>query len=197
MGNLIGRKTRYALCLLGAAAVAGANITPAAARDHYRYPGYGYGYGGSWYGSPYRHRHHRDRGLDAGDVIGIAALIGVVAIIASSANKDKKARSAPDPRYDDRSYDGERDDYRGTASEDEAVTMCASAARDKAESQSGGYADIVDVDRPRAVGSDGWSVDGRLEQRSGYRGEDRETRRFSCDVRGGRVAEVYISRDVI
>lgn len=196
MGNLIGRKMKYALCLMGAAAMAGASIAPAAARDHYRYPGYGYG--GSWYGSPYRYRHHRDRGLGAGDVIGIAALIGAVAIIASSANKDRKARSAPDRRYDDRDYDeNQRGDYRGSASEDEAVNMCASAARNKAESQSGGYAEIVDVDRPRAVGSDGWSVDGRLEQRSGYRGEDRETRRFSCDVRGGRVAEVYISRDVI
>lgn len=80
---------RRLLGLVSAMAMMGAGIAPAAARDHGRYgwgtPGYGW--------SGYRpHRHYRHGGgLDAGDVIGIAALIGAVAVIASAAGKDKAA----------------------------------------------------------------------------------------------------------
>lgn len=39
------------------------------------------------------HHHHRDRGngFGFGDAVGVAALIGAVAIVASSMSKDKKA----------------------------------------------------------------------------------------------------------
>lgn len=78
--------------------------------------------------------------------------------------------------------------------ESAAVDACAVAARDEASSK-GGYAEVRSVEAPRVV-SGGWDVDGRVEQRAGYRDTSGDTRRFTCSVRDGRVAEVYISRDV-
>ena len=71
------------------------------------------------------HRRHRDRGgIDTGDVIAGAAVIGVLAAVLSSADKKRKReeaeRNAPPPsqdggRWDDRPYDqsadNSRDDY--------------------------------------------------------------------------------------
>ncbi len=199
-----GLKMRMAVGLVSAVAMLGASAAPAMARNYGNHGGYrgGYGYpggyyGGYGYGRHYRHYRHRDR-LDAGEVIGIAALIGAVAVIASAASKEKKSRSEPyprssEPRYDDRRYDDRRDDYGDARSEDEAVNACASAARDKAERDGGGYAEIVDVERPRASGTNGWDVEGRLEQRRNYQDKSGTTKRFSCDVQGGRVAHVYVT----
>lgn len=179
-------------------------IAPAVARDHHR-PG-GYGYPGDWGGYPYRHRPYRgyDRGLGAGDVIGIAALIGAVAVIASAASKKRDApRRYPDvenaPHSADRGQRDGDDDYvsggASSMSEDEAVDACVEAARNKAEGERGGYAEVRSATPQRASGQDGWSVDGRIEIRRNYQDQDGATRRFSCDVEGGRVANVYISRD--
>ena len=178
-------------CLLGlvsAVAMVGAGIAPAAARDHGRH-----GWGGY---SHHRHYRHRD-GLDAGDVIGIAALIGAVAVIASAASKDKDRR-VPDARApypDDRSTD-RREDAAPALGEDAAVDACVDAVRDEAE-RTGDYAEIVDVEQPRARGDEEWDVEGRVEQRRSYRDSDGQTRRFSCTVRDGRVADVRLSEDVI
>jgi hypothetical protein len=194
-------RMRWAVGSLCAGAMLVGSVVPAMARDHGRYSGYD-GYGGG-YGYPsrhrgYRHYRHRD-GLDAGDVIGIAALIGAVAIIASAAGKDKKASRSPDYRSDDRGYDGRtdsRDDYPASSSGvDEAINACVNAARDKAQGESGGYAEILDVERPRASGDNGWDVEGRLEQRRTYQDRPGSTKRFTCDVQGGRVAHVYISNE--
>jgi hypothetical protein len=175
--------------LVGAALVAG-SIAPAAARDH---RGWSRGWDRGW------HRGRDD--FDFGDAVGIAALIGAVAIVATSMSKDKKAKGGADTRDlpDDRNTDYSRDieGTRGTdpslASEDSAVDACAVAARDEAAS-SGGYAEVRNVEAPRAVDG-GWDVDGQVEQRGSYRGETRDVRRFTCSIRDGRVAEVYISRD--
>ena len=53
------------------------------------------------------------------------------------------------------------------------------------------------MDQPLARGGDDWEVEGRVEQRRSYRDSDGQTRRFSCDVRDGRVADVRLSADVI
>lgn len=186
-------------------------VSPAVARDHHR-GGYGYGYPGGWGGGPYRYRRH-DRGLNAGDVIGIAALIGAVAVIASSASKDRNAnrypdsRNVPDAPNDDYRDGGYRDDdYRGNGdyapspgaatNQEEAVNACVAAARDRAESEQGGYAEVRGVDPVRAI-SGGWSIDGRVELRRNYQDHSGETRRFSCDVKDGQVASVYLSRDAV
>jgi len=179
---------RRLLGLVSGIAMVGAGIAPAAARDHGRHGWGGYGH--------HRHYRHRD-GLDAGDVIGIAVLIGSVAAIANAASKDKDRR-VPDARApypDDRSSD-RREDAQPASNEDAAIDACITAVRDEAE-RSGDYAEIVDVERPRARGDGDWDVEGRVEQRRSYRDPDGQTRRFSCDVQGGRVADVRLSTDMI
>ncbi|CAN5350302.1 hypothetical protein BH10PSE13_BH10PSE13_08240 [soil metagenome] len=143
-----------------------------------------------------RGRHDHVDGLGA--FVGIAALFGAVAIIASSANKDKRAaetRNAPPPPPDYR-YDGETGSAgpAPTGTEEAAVDDCALAARDEG-SQDGGYAEVRDITNTRAW-QGGWAVDGTIDQRQGYRGQG-VTRRFSCTWRDGKVADVVLSRDTI
>ncbi|MPT47695.1 MAG: hypothetical protein E2598_04635 [Sphingobium sp.] len=76
-----------------AIALVASSATPAMAQrwgnGGYNGSGWSQGWGGSgWRGDRYRPYRHRDRGLNAGDVVGIAALIGAVAVIASSASKN-------------------------------------------------------------------------------------------------------------
>ncbi len=197
-------KMRGGKAIIGATvglALLASSVTPAMARDrHWR--GYGYGYG---------HRHHDD--FDFGDAVGIAALIGAVAIVAKSMSKDKAA--SRDSR--DEGYDGGYADDSGHApngaplpksrpddapsrsgeimAENDAVDACAQAARDEASNGSG-YAEVRSIEAPRAV-ADGWDIDGRVEQRRNYRDASGDTRRFTCSVRNGRVAEVYLSHDLV
>lgn len=209
----MGRRALGAACAL-ALTVAGA--APAAAR-----PGGPYGYGGGpgWHGhsggyrgGPYRggpywggYRGYRG-GMDAGDVIGIAALIGAVAVIAGAAARDQGSNRDYD-RNDSRPYDGNDnrryDDRassgngaRSVVSSDDAANACADAARDEAEADNRGYAQILSVDPAQPYGSaDGWSVNGRVEQRASAQDRAGVIRRFSCEIEGGRVAHVYLSRD--
>jgi hypothetical protein len=182
------------------------SIVPAAARDH------------RWDGGRGWHRHHD--GFGFGDAVGVAALVGAVAIVANSMSKDRKSADAPvdrdrdatvrtdETRRDDGPYDSRDDtwskqdtrvaddapaDSGNLASEDSAVDACAIAARDEA-SNGGGYAEIRDIGAPKAV-SGGWDVDGRVEHRSGYRGQSGDLRRFTCSIRDGRVSNVYLSKD--
>jgi hypothetical protein len=164
-----------------------------------------YGHGGGW-----DHHHRRDRGdgFGVGDAIGVAALIGAVAIVASSMSKDKKAResqagdNAPPPRdgtdYGRDVADGQRDDadFSDVALRDEdAMTdACAVAARDEAQGQ-GGYAEVRRIDAPVAT-QGGFNIDGEVETRANWRATAGTTRRFTCTVADGRVTEVYLSRDV-
>lgn len=132
---------------------------------------------------PYHHHHHRGGGGDGfGTFLGIAALIGAVAIVASSADKNARAK------------DRAREPSRTAEDEDRAVDDCALAARDEAERQSS-HADVASIGEIRAVPG-GWNVDGTVELRERYR-DAAEVRRFSCDWRDGRVANVYLSRDVL
>lgn len=63
-----------------------------------------------------RHWHHRDRGVDAGDVFAGLLIIGGIAAVASAAskaNRDKRSREARDYRYpDDRYPDRRNPEYR-------------------------------------------------------------------------------------
>jgi len=200
MSILRNSMMRWAVGALSVGAMIVGTVAPAAARHNDYRGGYykGYGYSSAYRNyRPYKHYRHR-RGPSAGEVIGIAALIGAVAVIASAASKDKKSRRTSDDRPDYRSDSRSRDydtPSRYAFNEEEAIDACVSAARDKAEANAGGYAEILDVAQPQEQGSGDWNIEGRLEQRRSYSDEQGETRRFSCDVREGRVAYVYISRD--
>ncbi len=159
-------------------------------------PAFAGGWGGTnisagiGYGSGYRgHRgrwRHRDR-VDAGDVIAGIAIVGVIAAIAASASKSKRNRQDRADRYpDDRASD------RGIASEDQAVDACANAA----ERQGGNAAsvrEILAVDRT----SDGWDVEGTIEQRDNWRDKDGDRRRFTCAVRMGEIENIFIDTGAV
>lgn len=131
---------------------------------------------------------HRDRGIDAGDVLTGALIIGGIAAIAAIADND-------DDRYDRRDYDrrDNRNSRRGSG--DAAVQRCINAAERRAERYSGGRAEVTeirDVDRER----NGWEVKGRIAVQE-YRYNGRNSRnsgwdegRFTCDIRNGRVTDV-------
>lgn len=173
-------------------------------------PRYDRGYDRGW------GHHHRDRGngFGFGDAVGVAALIGAVAIVASSMAKDKQAQRASGPAGNDDapppsqgtdygvdatsgvpSADDDFSDIAASHADEAQMTdACAVAARDEAQGQ-GGYAEVRQVDAPRAV-QDGYNIDGQVESRASYRAASGITRRFTCTIKDGRVAEVYLSRDV-
>lgn len=195
--------------LVGLALLMG-SVAPAQARPRY-------GHGG------WDHRYHdRGNGFSFGDAVGIAALLGAVAVVANSVSKDKQAPHVPAP-YEgeaDRPYAGDpasppvggtddgadignaptrADDFSDVAvanqNSDQMTDACALAARDEAQGQAGGYAEIRHIDEPRATNG-GYNIDGEVETRASYRATDGTTRRFTCAMQGGRVTQVYLSRDV-
>ncbi|MEO0062452.1 MAG: hypothetical protein RLZZ08_1012 [Pseudomonadota bacterium] len=183
---------------IAAGAAAFTSVAPAAARD-------------------YRDRRHD--GVDAGDIIAGALVIGGIAAIASAAGSNRYDNPGYDRGYDD--YRG-RDQYRGydrgRGYQDPraAVEQCVYAAERNASGSSwGGRAkvtDIRDVDAYR----DGYRVKGRIAVnsmgRDWRRGDDRYGRgwdndyrgwndryagydagRFTCEVRYGRVVNIDYS----
>jgi hypothetical protein len=154
----------------------------------------------------YRDRDRRD-GIDAGDVIAGALIIGGIAAIASAASRDRGDRYG---RYDrDDRYD------RGYAARD-AVEQCVYAAEGTANRYSwGGRSKVTDVRNIDRKG-DGYRVRGRIAVnqmgRDYRRGDDRYGRgwdndyrgwndryrgydsgRFTCEVRYGRVVDIDYS----
>jgi hypothetical protein len=150
----------------------------------------------------YRDRDRRD-GIDAGDVIAGALIIGGIAAVAAAAGRDRD-RYGRNDRYE--RYD------RGYAARD-AVEQCVYAAEGTANRYSWGgrskVTDIRNIDRRR----DGYRVRGRIavnqmdrnyrrgDARYGrgwdndYRGwNDRyngyDSGRFTCEVRYGRVTNL-------
>jgi len=132
----------------------------------------------------YRYRH-RDRGIDAGDIITGVAILGGIAAVASALDRDGG-------RY------GYRDRYRGGYSA--AVNSCGN----EAERIGRGRVRITDVDR---TGNDRYRVRGVVESRDDYRYDryDRSSRYddrydrydrdfgredFTCYARGnGRITD--------
>jgi hypothetical protein len=171
--------TRIAKLATGAAAAAMFTLTTAAPANAQYY--------GRTYGYDYR---YRDRGIDAGDIIGTVAVIGGIAAIASAIGRDSS-------RY---GYDGRyryRDGYRY------AVNSCAN----EAERYGRGRVSITDVER---VGNDRFRVRGivgggydrydrgydyRRDYDRGYYDYDRYDRDgFTCTARGnGRITNFRLN----
>ncbi len=131
---------------LGAAASAAKVETGAAAdQNHHRY----------------RHRRHRDRGVDAGDVIAGVLVLGTIAAIAGAGRNRDRDRDYRERDYRDRDYresDNRRDyDSRGL---DNAAEMCV-------EQIERGRDRVEDVSSARRT-SDGWRVTGTLTDGAGW-----------------------------
>ena len=168
---------------VAAGAMAMASATPAAAQ--------------------YRDRDHRDRGgISVGEVIAGALIIGGIAAVASSANRNNRGYVYEGGRYNDR-YG-----YRG-GNPRQAVEQCVYAAQQQANRYSyGGNARVTDI---RSVNDkrDGFDVKGRIavntrnaDWRRGwgndYRGWDNRSSgydagNFTCKVRYGRVTDLRFS----
>ena len=167
MKNLKKTLAKGTLGTVAAGAMALATATPAAADDY------------------------RDRGgIDAGDVIAGAVIIGGIAALAGAFDGDKDRHYYRDRRYRDRHYRGYNRDYRhnrGYRNGRRAVERCVRAAERQAR-RFGGYrfADVTqirDVDRTR----DGFRVKGRIvvDGGYGYGRRDYDRGRFTCYVGRG------------
>jgi hypothetical protein len=162
-----------------AAALVATSVTPAFAG--WRGDRYGYG--------KYKYKHgryyKRDR-LDTGDVIGILAVVGLVAAIATSGKSKRREREAG--IYNDRGP------YKRGAinSENDAVDTCALAAEDRA----GKMSSVRDVTKV-SVTEDGWDIAGTIEVRDDWRDKTVEPRGFNCVVRDGTVKAVFIDVNAV
>jgi len=140
---------------------------------------------------------HRDRGIDAGDVIAGALIIGGIAALASAIDDDHRDR---DYRYDDRNDRRDRR-YSGRGHAQQVVEQCVNAAERRAERISGSRADVFeirDVDRQRG----GFEIRGRIavqdrsyrggrnDYRRDYRNAGWDEGRFTCEIQRGRVVDV-------
>lgn len=159
--------------------------------------------------SPAQARDRRDGGIDAGEIIAGALIIGGIAAIVSAAGSDRNDRRWGNRGWDDRRFDRGSDARR-------AIEQCVHAAERTANRYSYGgrskVTDIRDLDRKR----DGYKIKGRIavnqqtrEWRRGdryygrgwnndYRGWDDRYRgydsgKFTCEVRHGRVVDMDFS----
>ncbi|MCC4234562.1 hypothetical protein LL253_17965 [Sphingobium soli] len=205
--SMIGTKTRWMTGALVSAGLLLGSVSAAEAR-----PRWDRGWDRGWD----RHHRHRGDGFGLGDAIGVAALVGAVAIVANSMSKDRKVRDpitggeydAPPPRAgtdygDDLGSDAppppvDEADFSDIAAQDDALAdSCARAARDEAE-RDGGFAEVRTMASPVAAANGGYNIDGQVEQRASTRAPTGQTRRFTCTLdRDGRVAQVYLSRDLV
>ncbi|WP_126175319.1 hypothetical protein [Tsuneonella rigui] len=155
--------------------------------------------------SPAAARDRHDDGIDAGDIIAGALVIGGIAAVASSIGKDRGYNGTyGGPYYGD--YNGRYDsrygnygyNYNRYGNSRQAVEQCVSAA------QRGAYGarvtDIRSIDRKR----DGYRIKGTVvvNERGGgwgrdynyrYSGRNYDQGRFSCDVQYGRVVDLDYS----
>ena len=148
----------------------------------------------------------RDRGgIDAGDIIAGALIIGGIAAVASAAGRNRGYGYDDGYVYEGRGYDR----YDRAGNPRQAVEQCVYAAERNASRYSyGGGAQVTDIrniDRRR----DGYTVRGRIAVNTrsnnwrrgwgndyrgwndNYRGYD--AGRFTCDVRYGRVVDLDYS----
>lgn len=148
-----------------------------------------------------------DDGISVGEIIAGAVILGGIAAIASSSNRDRDYYRG-DRYYRDGRYYQDGNDYRRTAYRNRgnprgAVERCVSAARDDAMRYGYGYARVTDIRDVRDTRY-GWRVKGRIavEGQRGYGRYDRYDRRgyrdadrgnFTCHVERGRVRDVNFS----
>lgn len=161
----------------------------------------------------------RDRnGIDAGDIIAGAVILGGIAAVASAVGKKDRYNDGYRYSYHDRDYRyndrynsryGYNDYRKGNARA--AIKRCVNAVERDARRAGYRFADVTeirDVDRERY----GWEVKGRLVvdgqrgwgrynqqynrydryDRSGRwdRGYDRDAGKFTCDVSRGRIMDI-------
>lgn len=163
MTALTKNLTKGALGTVAAGAMALASASPAMADDH----------------------RGRDRGIDAGDVIAGAVIIGGIAALAGAFDNDRDDRYR-DRRYRDARYGDDRYAFQGRGRQ--AIERCVNAAENEAQ-RWGGYryanvTEIRDVDRTRY----GLRISGRIEvEGNSYRRRNSyDTGRFTCYVDRGR-----------
>jgi hypothetical protein len=143
--------------------------------------------------TPAAARDRNNDGIDAGDIIAGALVIGGIAAVASSIGRDRGYNGTYGSPY----Y-GDRYGYNNGGNSRQAVEQCVYAA------QRGAYGarvtDIRNVDRKR----DGYRVRGTVlvNERGGGWGRDYNYRnagrnydqgRFTCEVRYGRVVDLDYS----
>lgn len=175
---------------LAATAVAVSSATPAMARDH-------------------------RGGIDGGDIIAGALVIGGIAAIAAAAsnNRDDGYRYDRDGRYDRYGYGDGRGYDRGNPRG--AIERCVRAAERNASRHSYGRADVTDIRSVKPTRY-GYEVRGRIAVNSSgrdwrqgdrnygrgwngdYRGWDNSLRgydsgSFKCKVEGGRIVDLDYS----
>jgi hypothetical protein len=143
----------------------------------------------------------RNDGIDAGDIIAGALIIGGIAAVAGAIGKDNDRYRGS--TYGGPYYGNDRYGYNRVGNPRQAVEQCVAIAQRDASRYSYGRArvtDIRDVDQRR----DGYRVKGTIvvnERNRGWsrdynyraRGRDYDTGRFTCDVRYGRVVDVDYS----
>jgi hypothetical protein len=161
-----------------------------------------------WRGDRYDRYDRRHDGISAGEVIAGAVIIGGLAAILSSGNRDRGRYDRYDrydrgyDRYNDRRYDDRRDyDWQRYGGSRSAIDRCVRAVE-----QRGGRRDDVDVTRITYVDRirDGYRINGdvAVDYRGGYRGDqyDRGYNRrgyddrgsFSCTVRYGQIDDLRV-----
>tara|TARA_R110002124_G_scaffold76664_3_gene205313 strand:- start:1059 stop:1514 length:456 start_codon:yes stop_codon:yes gene_type:complete len=139
----------------------------------------------------------RNGGPSAGEVIAGVAIIGAIAAIASSSNKNRGYSDANyrGDRYDNGRYAETRygNNYRHI-DQREAVNRCVRAAENEATRRGrANVTDIRDVDRTR----NGYRVKGKIQvdqnrgryQRNSYSDKGK----FTCYIEGNRVSNVQFS----
>ena len=159
--------------------------------------------------SPAYARDRHDDGIDAGDVIAGALIIGGIAAVASSIGKDRGYDYRTNGYgYDDYRY-GDRYDNNRYGNSRQAVEQCVNAAERNANRYSyGGRSKVTDI-RKVDRKSYGYKVEGRIavntrsnDWRRGwgndYRGYDNrysgyDSGKFKCEVRYGRVTDLDYS----
>lgn len=165
-------------------------------------------------------RDHRGDGIDAGDVIAGAVVLGGIAAVAAAASNNDRDYGYSRVGYDDRYEDGYRygRDDRGSWNRGRArsaVAQCVNAAERTATRYSYGRADVTDIRNVRETRY-GYEVTGRIAVNSmgrgwrhgdstygrgwggDYRGWNSNLRgydagRFSCRVERGRVVDLDFS----
>ncbi len=151
--------------------------------------------------SPAMARDRHDDGIDAGDIIAGALIIGGIAAVAGSIGNDRGYNGTYGGPYNPRAGYGY--DYNRYGNSRSAVQQCVNAAQRDLSRR--GYrgarvTDIRDIDRKR----DGYRVKGTLvvNERGGgwnrdynyrYGGRDYDQARFNCDIRYGRVVDMDYS----
>ncbi len=147
----------------------------------------------NWRGSSRRHHRH-DRGIDGGDILAGALILGGIVAIASAASKSDR-NTGRDDNYDyDENYRDNapdyRPEYRGSSNGytgngmNNAVDICVDQVQ-----RGNDYVDAVDDSRRT---SDGWHISGRLQAGGGFScWIDNSGRIRSVDVDDGSYGSSY------